>query len=274
MKSKSEPQRAWQHDPLTGPIASEIPLPDAPLVRVIAQVKFPPVMAILQPEFIASFQEAIRTTYTDLSRVEIPDTGMQAGPLGATQQRLLGPWRFQTPGEGWTVSLAHDFVALEASTYSSRSDFMRRLRQILEALGAHVGLRTVERIGVRYVDRLHEDCLNDIATLVRPEVLGITAHSQLGSLALSITESAFALHGSQLTSRWGLVPANATYDPGAVEPRPAPSWVLDLDMFRIESRRFSVDEVISDANAFAERIYTVFRWAVTDRFLERFGGQL
>lgn len=172
------------------------------------------------------------------------------------------------------VSLAHDFVALEATTYSSRADFMNRLREILVALETHVGPRTVERIGVRYVDRLNEDCLNDIATLVRPEVLGLTAHPHLGSLALSITESVFALDGCQLTSRWGLVPANATYDPGAVEPRPVPSWVLDLDMFRIESRRFSVDEAISDANAFSERIYTVFRWAVTDRFLERFGGQL
>jgi uncharacterized protein (TIGR04255 family) len=274
MKSRSEPQRAWQHDPLTGPIASEIPLPDAPLVRVIAQVKFPPVMAILQPDFIGPFQEAIRATYTDLSRIDIPNPEIQTALHGGVPQRILGPWRFQTPEEGWMVSLAHDFVALEATTYSSRADFMNRLREILVALETHVGPRTVERIGVRYVDRLNEDCLNDIATLVRPEVLGLTAHPHLGSLALSITESVFALDGCQLTSRWGLVPANATYDPGAVEPRPVPSWVLDLDMFRIESRRFSVDEAISDANAFSERIYTVFRWAVTDRFLERFGGQL
>jgi uncharacterized protein (TIGR04255 family) len=274
MKSRSEPHRPWLLDPLSGPIAPEVPLPEAPLVRVIAQVKFPVVASILNAEFIAPFQEAIRKTYTDLSRIDIQDTAIAARSDAIAVQRAVGPWRFQTPGDGWLVSLAPDFVAVEATAYTSRSDFLNRLRQILEALRDHVGPRTVDRLGIRYVDRLTESCLPDLSTLVRPEVVGVTAHPQLGRLALSITESTFALEEGQLTARWGLVPANATYDPSAIEPNPAQSWVLDLDMYRLESRPFAVEDLLSESRNFSERIYTVFRWTVTEAFLERFGGNV
>lgn len=273
MKSRSEPHRPWLLDPLTGPAAPEVPLPEAPLVRVIAQVKFPVVASILKAEFIGPFQEAIRKTYTDMTRVEMQATAIAAGPDGIAVQGTGGLWRFQTPGDGWLVSLAPDFVAVEALAYTSRSDFLSRLRQVLEALRAHIGPRTVERLGVRYVDRLSGACLPELPDLVRPEVVGVSNHPHLTRLALSITESAFALDGGQLTSRWGLVPANQTYDPGAIEPQPSPTWILDLDMFRAEPHRFEVDELVVEAQNFAERIYTVFRWAVTDRFLEKFGGR-
>lgn len=273
MKTSSERHPTWLCDPLTGPVAPEVPLPQAPLVRVIVQAKFPVVASILNAEFIGPFQEAIRKTYTDLSREELQDAAFGAGPNGVAVQRTVSPWRFQTPGDGWLVSLAPDFVALEATTYSSRSDLLHRLRHVLEALQAHVSPHNVARLGVRYVDRLPKECLPELRKLVRPEVVGISAHPDLGKLALSITESAFALDGGQLNTRWGLVPADRTYDPGAIEPWTEASWVLDLDMFRAEPRRFAVDELTNEARSFSERIYTVFRWAVSDGFLERFGGR-
>jgi hypothetical protein len=35
---------------------------------------------------------------------------------------------------------------------------------------------------------------------------------------------------------------------------------------------FAVDRVLTEAQRFAERIYTIFRWAVSDDFLRRYGG--
>ncbi|MGD8207441.1 MAG: TIGR04255 family protein, partial [Thiohalocapsa sp.] len=49
--------------PLTGPPPAEVPLSDAPLVRVIAQVRFPLVASVEKGDFIAPFQEAIRAEY-------------------------------------------------------------------------------------------------------------------------------------------------------------------------------------------------------------------
>jgi uncharacterized protein (TIGR04255 family) len=77
----------------------------------------------------------------------------------------------------------------------------------------------------------------------------------------------------QIIARWGLLPANTTIDPTAVEPIAEPSWILDLDMSRSQTREFKVEVLMSEAQHFAKRLYTFFRWAVTDEFLRRFGGE-
>jgi len=63
-------------------------------------------------------------------------------------------------------------------------------------------------------------------------------------------------------------------DPAAIEPLAEVSWILDLDMFRPESRAFAPDDVVADARAYAERIYAFFRWAVTEDFLRLYGGDV
>jgi uncharacterized protein (TIGR04255 family) len=272
MMKRGESDRLWLLDPLTGPLAPEIPLPNAPLVRVIAQVRFPMIASIPKPAFIGTFQEAIRDRYTDLSWVEPQATGVALGPEGIAVAREGGLWRFETPGDGWSVSLAPQFVALEATRYSSRTDFLERLKLVLEAIAEHVKPRTAQRLGVRYVDRLDRQRVEEIAHLVRPEVLGVSSNPFGERLLLSITETAFRLDAGQLRARWGLLPADSTYDPSALEPRPTPSWVLDLDMFRVEDRPFDSAELLAEARTFSSRIYTLFRWAVTDDFISRFGG--
>ncbi|WP_228016109.1 hypothetical protein [Synechocystis salina] len=70
------------------------------------------------------------------------------------------------------------------------------------------------------------------------------------------------------------MPAGTTFDPEAIEAVAYPSWILDLDMSVSKNRDFHVEELMSEAQHFAERIYTFFRWAVEDDFLRRYGGQL
>ncbi|MEC4815095.1 MAG: hypothetical protein SAK29_17740, partial [Scytonema sp. PMC 1069.18] len=45
-------------------------------------------------------------------------------------------------------------------------------------------------------------------------------------------------------------------------------------MSLLKNREFSIEALMSEAQYFAERIYTFFRWAVEDDFLRRFGGKL
>lgn len=45
-------------------------------------------------------------------------------------------------------------------------------------------------------------------------------------------------------------------------------------MFTAESRPFDVDRIVAEAQSFAERLYAMFRWAVTDDFLRLYGGEL
>jgi hypothetical protein len=63
-------------------------------------------------------------------------------------------------------------------------------------------------------------------------------------------------------------------DSAAVEPIEEPSWLLDIDAFPGDTRALHVDATVTQARSFAERrIYSIFRWAVTDEFLRRSVGK-
>lgn len=264
-----------QTTPLLGPPPAEVPLAAPPLVRVIAQVRFPVIASIEKSEFIAPFQEALRGTYPVLR----PETSQQLllGPGGVQDTRTSTIWRFRDAVDAWTVALAPDFVALETTRYSSRDDFLGRFRQVLEALEQHINPRLVDRLGLRYVDQVTGAPLTELPALLRPEVSGILASPVAEHARQSLTEQLFELpdEGGALRARWGLVPAGATVDPGAMPPLGVPSWILDLDAFAQSpesARMLDVDAIVAQARAFAERIYSVFRWAVNDEFLRRYGG--
>jgi uncharacterized protein (TIGR04255 family) len=263
-----------EQNPLLDPPPKEVPLPHAPLVRVIAQVRFPLITSIEKTEFVSGFQEKIRGAYPVLRREETRGAVIgQAGILPAQSQVV---YRFSNEDDAWRVSLAPEFVAIETTSYSSRSDFLARLRVVLEALAGHISPKTVDRLGVRYIDRVVAADAADIGKLVRPEVLGVVG-TLLGRHAQhSLCESLLAMPdgSAHILARWGRIPANGSVDPDAIEPMSEPSWILDLDMFHVGSREFAVTSLVEQAQAYAERIYAVFRWTVTKEFLRRFGGKV
>jgi uncharacterized protein (TIGR04255 family) len=261
-------------DPLVAEIPAEVPLRDAPLVRVIAQVRFPLVIAIQQREFVAPFQEAIRKRYPVLRQEQTQ--GIVLAPPGV-QVQLAPPspvWRFADAAANWRVSLAPEFLAIETTKYSSRDDFLARFEHVARALAEHVDPQVVDRVGLRYIDRIAVNSASEIAPLVRSEVLGFIASKAASHLQHSLCESVFAVDQNRLLARWGILPPNTTYDAGALEPVAHGSWVLDLDLFRETPQPFATDDLVREAKAFAERIYAVFRWAVTTEFLRRHGGEL
>lgn len=243
----------------------------APLVRVIAQVRFPLVAAVEQRDFVAPFQEAIRPKYAVLRQEQT--RGVAVSPAGVAPVQAQTVWRFSDVEGHWRVSLAPDFLALETTAYTSRSDYLLRFQDVVVALDEHVEPKLVDRLGIRYIDRIVGQAVNDIAKLVRPEVRGITGTSAAGRALHALSESMFAVNGARLLARWGRLPAGATVDPSAIEPINELSWILDIDMFSSQAVPFAVDHIVNDARRFAERIYTFFRWAVTEDFLRLYGGK-
>lgn len=259
--------------PLTGPPPAEVPLTDPPLVRVIAQVRFPLIASVEKREFIAPFQEAIRKDYPALRPEQ--SRGVVLGPQGVMDARSNTVWRFHGTSGAWRVTLAPDFMALETAKYTSRDDFLGRLAVVLQALKDHVDPQVVDRLGVRYIDRVVGENLRSLPQLVRPEVAGILGTPLAEYARHAISENVFVLpdDAGQVTARWGLVPPRGTVDPGAVDAIDETSWLLDVDAFQSETRLLDVDAIVEQARGFAERIYSIFRWAVTDEFLRRYGGE-
>jgi uncharacterized protein (TIGR04255 family) len=255
----------------------EVPLSRSLLVNVIAQVRFPAVMKIeADKSFVATFQEAIRQDYPIL-RAE-RQLGVMIGPSGVMPQDAGTVWRFEAQDpDSWQVTLASSFVSLSAKRYTRRSDLLQRLAVLLHALDAWLGPKVCDRIGVRYVDRVTGDHLLRLDQLVRPEVLGLSSIKSDAdgvSVTHSLSDTLFQLEdSSQLRGRWGSLPAGATYDPG-IEPANVRSWVLDLDHSTSEPQDFDLAEIGDRVATFCDRIYTFFRWAVTEDFLVEFGADL
>ena len=258
-------------DPLVAPLPAEVPLKNAPLVRVIAQLRFPEILSVEQREFVAPFQEAIRSKYPVLRQEQTQ--GILLGPAGVAPAKPQIAWRFGDTEGHWRVSLTPEFLALETTKYVSRSDFFGRLKAVAEALDEHIEPAQLDRLGVRYIDRITGDAVDDIAKLVRPEVRGITGTIAAAHAARALSESMFELPDARVLARWGCLPPGDTIDPAAIEPAKDKSWILDLDMFSAAPMPFVVERVVEEAQRYAERIYTVFRWAVTDDFLLRYGGK-
>ncbi len=259
-----------------GPSVEEVHLTRAPLVNVIAQVRFPAVMKIeADSGFVATFQELIRKDYPILRPER--QLGVMIGPGGVQPQDAGTVWRFETKDpDAWQVTLAPSFVSLSAKRYTTRSDLLTRMAVVLHALEGWLHPNVCDRIGVRYVDRIAGEQLARISTFVRPEILGIAAdEAALGNAEVvhALSDTLFRLdESSQLRGRWGRLPAGATYDPG-IEPAREPSWVLDLDHYTSQSEDFDLAAIGGKVADFCDRIYTFFRWAVTDAFLDEFGAE-
>lgn len=261
-------------NPLIAPVPKEVPLEAAPLVRVVAQVRFPLVASIEQRDFIAPFQEAVRREYPALRPEK--SFGLVLGTNGLVEtQASTTIWRFEDVSGVWRASLAPSFVALETTRYSSRADFLDRFERLLRATRDHIDPQVIDRLGIRYIDRVPWRGPEDFRRLVSADVAGPLLWPVGDMVKQAITQSIFVLpdDAGELMVRWGLVPANSTIDPSAVEPSDSPSWILDLDAYVNSAQPFDVEALLARTRFFAERVYTFFRWMVTEEFLGEFGGQ-
>jgi uncharacterized protein (TIGR04255 family) len=238
---------------------------------VIAQVRFPLIAAFARLDALGPFQNALRDTYPILRPEQ--SQALLFGPQGIEVQPAPATvWRFHDKQDLWRVSLTTEFVALETKRYPGRDEFLKRLESVLAALQSSANPAVYDRLGIRYVNRISGSALGDISKLVRPEVVGITGTQFSAKLVHSLTENSFAAAHGRLNVRWGLLPKGATPDPTAIDPAPADSWLLDLDMSTGAQEEFEIEAVVKKARTFSSTIYSFFRWSVEDEFLRRFGG--
>jgi uncharacterized protein (TIGR04255 family) len=261
--------------PLHGPAPAEIPLPNAPLVCVIAQVRFPTLLAVRNPDRIVGFQEAIRNRYPYLERQDVPTvlilSGGAANPVGDS----VVHWRFadEATNYKWRVTLSLDFIALETRAYGSRADFLERLELIVQTLEDTLAPTHMTRFGIRYADQIKGEPVSRIDALLRDEVLGVAC--SLGADATRLlTQIAVPAEPGELQAKWGKLPGNMTIDPDVLPAIPEESWLIDLDVSRSGEFPFETKMIVETASQAAERVYAVFRWMITKEFLRTYGGKV
>ncbi len=259
--------------PLEGPPPPEITLPRAPLVSVIAQVRFPLLLAARVSERVVAFQEAIADRYPHLERQDITPINLMPMQIPQAGTEAMVHWRFSDESRQWRLTLTPEFIALETRAYESRGNFLERLEGILQALEDTLAPKLATRFGIRYIDQIKGESLARIGKLLRSEVLGVAGSLGVNARQL-FTELFVPADPGDLLARWGKLPASLTLDPNLVPPITEDSWLLDLDVSKSLPSPFNTKALVTTAGLAAERVYAVFRWMVTDEFLRTYGGTI
>lgn len=254
-------------NPLFSDDVPEVPLTNAPLSRVLAQVRFPAIQSIQDQVFVGKFQEAIRTRYPR------PRKDVMSGfVLGTPTMVSSIIWRYVDQESNWIVSLSDNFMSFETMKYTSRKEFTERFAFLLDKLAETIGPTHTDRIGIRYVDQvaLSED--ESMSGMLRTEMIGVK--EVFGKTHHMISELEGPSKEGGVLIRWGHMPENASHDPDIMQPISDPSWFLDVDSYKsYESESIAFDPEALSALTYnlASRAYTIFRWSVTEKFLDRYG---
>lgn len=265
------------HSPYDLDFTEECPLADAPLVRVLAQVRHP-ALRVLSGEqgndIALRIARRVAEEYPVFDRQH--ESTYVVTPEGVREERDTTAfiWRLRDASEAWQLSFGKEFVALETASYAGRRDFCDRLARALRAYAEEVAPPSASRIGIRYTNRLDQAAhLKDIARLIRTELLGPVSLELPPSVALghSFSQAQFLAPDGGSILNWGYLPANGLFDP-TMKPTATASWLLDIDAFHSTKVDFDAEHLDSLTRTLAARAYTHFRWAVTDEFLETFKG--
>ena len=261
--------------PFSSDALAEISLTNAPLIKVLFQIRFPKEIALSDKNTIAELHKCLREPYPILRQSQT--LGLLIGSEGILPQQISDVvWRMQdNANPQWQVSISETFLSLDTSAYSSRSDFLERLAFVLSQFSSIVNPSIIDRLGIRYIDMISGDGLQRVPEFVRPELLGAMAIPLENGVDLgqTVTESIFRLKEYWMKCRWGIVGPGTILDP-LIEPVQENAWILDVDAFTANAFPFGVESVSSLAKQFAEQAYKFFRWVTTKELLKASGGKL
>lgn len=266
------------YGPFDNPEPGNVPLPDAPLVRVLAQVRFPQFSQFLSDE------DQIARKFGALVSDDYPlfeqgvETVFMLTPTGVSPQPGGGKlWRLRAADGNWQVSFAQNFVALETSSYVRRGEFADRFQMVWEVFRSVARPPFIDRAGIRYTNRIERpEVLNRLGEYLRPEVSGVIGVQMAeGKLERTVSESLYRFDdGSEFQARYAQLPGGVSLDP-SISPAIGPSWVLDLDSFHgWGPGGHNGDAIGGELRTLGLRSYQFFRWATTTTFLTEFGGEV
>ncbi len=249
---------------------NEVHLYPAPLAKVLMQVQYS-----RTPQLVTDGAEAVIAE--TLGRYPVRRRQLTAGigpNVVINGQQLPGSitpgvaLTFSDPKGLWQVTFTETAVALETSDYSTRDDFCGRAAEIFAAIASVALPPVVDRVGIRYIDRLTGATLEKVSTYVIPQLATLVdcIESPL-QLQHSVIQSEIEIgEGERMLVRSGLLPPGGTFDP-ALLPVGEPSWILDMDVFTTRAGfAFEPDDLSQRLRHYAETVYAFFRFATTEAF--------
>jgi uncharacterized protein (TIGR04255 family) len=225
-------------------------------LTVVCQVRFPPILSLLEEAGVAGFQEALRRSYPVTAVDHQVAFAVDAAQRQAPQIKQQAPvWRLQTEDERWTVSTAVDFIALETPHYPEWGEFRERLQFLLAAADRTLAPARSVRIGLRKINVMrHPEVARprDWGKFLRSEVLPLGGSELPGVIRSCITE--LNLNDDRdgtLTIRLG------------PDPEDLAKYRVDLDYWTERKFRVMPDEMLmNQLEAYSKSMTSFFHWSL------------
>jgi uncharacterized protein (TIGR04255 family) len=249
----------------------EIALGRAPLEKVLTQVQFSLTPTLVSDEGesqLASFLPR----YPVRRRSQSLNVSINPGS-GTLDSRPVSTRIFSDQSSSWTVTVFETAVGIETNSYVSRDDFCQRVLEVLSAVSRVASPPIVDRVGVRYIDRISDPAdLERLDEYVNPRLRIVDgAVDSPVIVEYSVSESTLHIASDErLKIRCGVLPPAAAIDP-VIPPLQGPSWVLDLDVFTVAGGiAFDPASLVERIRRYSEHVYSFFRWATTEEFQNAF----
>jgi uncharacterized protein (TIGR04255 family) len=248
-----------------------------PLVEVICQLRFPPILRI-DSELPAAFQERVRGQYPNFrERTDsIPELPTAVPPQiaellrssFAARSRRVG-YDFLSPDEVWTVGLTREFLSLSTMKYERWEAFREQLAVPFQALLDMYRPNFFTRVGLRYQDLIKRSRLGledqSWASLLEPHITGLLGASDLNaeiSTTFAQTSMRFNDNLGQVTLRHGLVQAADSQET---------CYLFDADFFT--DQRIEIEHIYEKLDYFNRQSARLFRWCIGNVLHEAMGPQ-
>lgn len=234
----------------------------APLVQVICQLRFPPLLSI-ESNPPASFQELIRSHFPLLEKASNPfpvDLPPEMVQMMRAQTGAI-TYQFLTEDRSSAVTLTPESLALSTNRYTRWEHFLDHLRVPLAALTETYRPSFFSRIGLRYQDAINRAALGLLGTpwskLLRRDILGELALPQFEANPVLVAHRTFGARfpdgSGSIMMRHGL---------GNLEGVQEPCYMIDLDFF--SEQKTEVADAEGKLTQFNAMAGCAFRWCITD----------
>ena len=260
---------------------------NAPLALVLAQVRFDPEVDTEYKEVAARLKAALGERFPAMKAVRqvtlvfgnMPGPAMESKPNEGEVGRELG-----SDDNRSTLRLQDGVMTYTTSLYKDSPHFLAEWRSMLDCLCAAGGVK-VQRLGLRYVDFI-------IPTAGKvPEDYFKDGFGHLTQVFGEIAQTAFMSHeyprGTDGAMRVqfgrGFAPPSLPPDlDGSVLPPPAllgkytegqPSAILDIDRWRVDSRRLQAAEIADEFQRLRDDICMTFGRIITPEAEAEWSGQ-
>ncbi len=256
------------------------PLKNPPVYLVLTQVQFNPILAL--EDHLKAIQESFRKAgYPDYVPHQFTFVQLPGDEGGVPQPVQRNFYQFGNPEQTHTFLLNSHGLVLQSSFYGHFEKFQTLFLQGLERVHQIVKLDFVEKVGLRYLDRVMPAFDEVLDIYLQPTARGLPSPSISGAARQhAYMEALHQLGQIQLTSRVIIqadgaltLPADIQTFNMRLEERftgyHGPSATLDNDAFFNEREAYDAAQVGKRLQDLHDVISDAFRSIVTDKALER-----